>query len=312
MIDIVCQGCGTLYHSDEVHVGKHIRCSRCGCQLHILKLSPADDRSLARPPARTQTTQPLAKKLRRLRPLYPIAIAVGVVLLAGALLVVRFRTRDDLIHGTASISDIDEAATAQQVGDAQSSDAESQSARSKGVAEDTTTQDPINSPSARSGLLGTRRDLIACGPNYTSLRNGNRIEPDISTNDGYGVLELQNGTSEDAVLSLHDLAANQIIREVYVQAKHTVRLKGIPEGTYQLDYEAGLDWDSRGSIFRCGDQYARFERDFAFTEERDQEGVQYHAITVTLHPVVGGNIRTKKISREEFLRNDHRTASLPR
>jgi hypothetical protein len=267
MIDILCQACGALYHSDEVHVGKHIRCTRCGCQLPILRLSPADDLSLARPPIRTQITQPLAKKFRRLRSVYPIAVAVGVVLLAGALLVVRFRSRDNSIRGTASISDIDEAATAQQAGDAQSSEAESQSARSKVVAEDTTTQDPINRPSPRSGMLGTRRDHIACGPDYTSLRNGNRIEPDIGT-DGYGVLEVQNGTSEDAVLSLDDLAANEIIREVYVQAKHTVRLKGIPEGTYQLDYEAGLDWDSRESIFHCGDHYARFERNLAYTEEK--------------------------------------------
>jgi hypothetical protein len=31
---------------------------------------------------------------------------------------------------------------------------------------------------------------------------------------------------------------------------------------------------------------------------------EYHEIKVTLHPVVGGNVRTISISREEFLRGN--------
>jgi hypothetical protein len=142
------------------------------------------------------------------------------------------------------------------------------------------------------------------------MPNGSRIRPDSAAN-GYGVLEVQNGTSEDAVLSLYNSAADATVREVYVQAKHSVRMKGIPEGTYHLRYAAGLDWDG-GEEFLCDSDYAEFERDFSFTEERNQEGIQYHAITVTLHPVVGGNIRTKRISRQEFLKGNHRTAVLPK
>jgi hypothetical protein len=126
--------------------------------------------------------------------------------------------------------------------------------------------------------------------------------PDVGSN-GYGELEVQNGTSEDAVLSLYDSAADETVRDVYVQARHSVRMKEIPRGTYQLAYTAGLDWDDGDAIFRCDPEYAQFERDFGFTEERNEEGVQYQTITVTLHPVIGGNIRTKRISREEFLKS---------
>jgi hypothetical protein len=128
--------------------------------------------------------------------------------------------------------------------------------------------------------------------------------PDVGTN-GYGELEVQNGTSEDAVLSLYDSAADETVRGVYVQARHSVRMKGIPQGTYQLAYTAGLDWDDREAVFSCDPDYAQFERDFVFAEERNQEGIQYHLITVTLHPVIGGNVRTKRISREEFLKGHH-------
>lgn len=145
----------------------------------------------------------------------------------------------------------------------------------------------------------------------SSMPNGSRIMPDVGTN-GYGVLEAQNGSTEDAVLTLYDSAADETIREVYVAAKHSVRMEGIPEGTYELAYTHGLDWDGDDK-FRCGDQdYAQFERQLAFTEERDQEGVRYKTITVTLHPVVEGNVRTKKISRQEFLRTHRRIAILSR
>ncbi len=145
------------------------------------------------------------------------------------------------------------------------------------------------------------------------MPNGSRIVPDVGTT-GYGVLGVQNGTNEDAVLSLYDSATDEKVRvrEIYVEARHSVRMKNIPMGTYELAYTRGLDWVS-DDIFRCGDQdYAQFERQFVFTEERDQEGTHYDSITVTLHPVVGGNIRTKRISRQEFLKNHRGTAFLPR
>jgi hypothetical protein len=160
--------------------------------------------------------------------------------------------------------------------------------------------------------LGTGSDGLPCDEEkepHRSMPNGSRIEPDVGT-VGYGVLEVQNGTSEDAVLSLYDSANDEKAREVYVEARHSVRMKGIPKGAYQLAYSHGLDWIS-DDIFRCGDpDYAQFEREFTFTEERDQESVHYKTITVTLHPAVGGNVRTKRISRQEFLKNHRRTASL--
>jgi hypothetical protein len=149
------------------------------------------------------------------------------------------------------------------------------------------------------------------GKRYRSMQNGSRIVPDIDTT-GHGELEVQNGTNEDAVLFLVDSAADETIREVYVQAKQSFRVKGIPKGTYELAYTHGLDWDDEEAEFRCDPDYAQFEREFDFTEERGQEGIHYDSITVTLHPVVGGNVRTKKISREEFLKNHRRTPSLPR
>ena len=89
-------------------------------------------------------------------------------------------------------------------------------------------------------------------------------------------------------------------------------MKGVPSGTYELSYMDGLDWANREEeVFRCGDvDYSQFERNFVFTEKKNPNGVQYDSIAVTLHPVIGGNVRTKRISREEFIRGRHRTAGL--
>ncbi len=83
------------------------------------------------------------------------------------------------------------------------------------------------------------------------MPNGSRIEPDVGTT-GYGVLEVQNGTTEDALLFLYDSATAETVREVYVEARHSVRMKGIPKGTYELACTHGLDRIS-DDIFRCGD-----------------------------------------------------------
>lgn len=136
-----------------------------------------------------------------------------------------------------------------------------------------------------------------------SIQNGMSIIPDSGT-AGYGELEVQNGTREDAILSLYDPAADEKVREVYVQAGHSFRIKRIPEGTYQLSYSTGFDRDGHED-FRCDADYSQFERNFVYTEEKSHEGVQYHSITLTLQPVVGGNVRTKRISREEFLKGHH-------
>ena len=78
-----------------------------------------------------------------------------------------------------------------------------------------------------------------------------------------------------------------------MNAHNSIHIPRIPVGTYQLKYAQGTS---------C----SQFERTFDYTEQRTEEAdrvrVKYIEISVTLHPVVGGNVRTKKISRGDFLR----------
>jgi hypothetical protein len=302
MIDVTCPHCCEVYHADPVHLGKRIKCTKCSS---LLRIVGGGGTPVQKPPEAkgAQPSQPRAEA--RSAPPSPRRTAFGL----GSTVVVAVIAVGVLIlwwHSSIRVGTSPVPRT--QAGVSQAS--------SQAAGETPESLVNPDGPTARGQEpLGTGSDGPPCDEDekepQRSMPNGSRIEPDVGTT-GYGVLEVQNGTTEDAVLSLYDSAAAVTVREIYVEARHSVRMKGIPKGTYELAYTAGMDWDGGKATFRCDPDYAQFERDFAFTEERDQEGVQYHTITVTLHPVVGGNIRTKKISREEFLRNYHRTASLPR
>ena len=234
-----------------------------------------------------------------------MAAAFSVVLLAGSLLVVHFESRANAARtGTAKVSDIDEAATDRMQGrGSQSSDGEDESTKLKIIGEEPIPPEPKTTPSS---TRRTRRNSAANevrAPEgftlepQTSLENGARMAPDVGT-DGYGILNVSNGTTEDAEIILYNVERDEQTRDVNVKAYNSLQVTGIPVGTYELKYAIGPS---------CYE----FERSFDYTEQRTEDAdrvrVNYKEISVTLHPVVGGNVRTIKISRGNFLRG-HRAA----
>ena len=293
MIDVTCSKCGEVYHADPVHVGKQIRCRRCSS---LLAIPGAGGAILDKPAESNVVRQSKPPHSSRRTAVRLGSIIAPVVVIAAALVILLWDSSPD--QGTAS---------ADQTGVSQTSLGTRGGTLAPPV-------NPDNLPMAGQKPLAAEQEpqyeVVEASPcderaPHSSMPNGSRIVPDVGTT-GYGVLDVQNGTSDDAVLSLSNVADDAAVREVYVQAGQSVRLKGIPRGTYELAYSHGLDWVG-DDTFRCGQGYAQFERQFAFTEERNQEGVKYKEITVTLHQVVGGNVQTKRISRQEFVKNHRRT-----
>ena len=79
-------------------------------------------------------------------------------------------------------------------------------------------------------------------------------------------------------------------------------------------FTTGLNWvesnegDGEGT-FSWHPAYSEFEHNFEFSEQRNSEGVHYHNISVTLHSVPAGNVRTRAITREEFLKGHRHVAA---
>ena len=103
-------------------------------------------------------------------------------------------------------------------------------------------------------------------------------------------------------MRLYETSSLKTVRWFFVKADSECTVNAIPEDTYTLVYTSGLDWIDSEDGFRWNPSYHQFERSVTYSEHADEDGVQYHEISVTLHPVVGGNVRTKAISREDFLK----------
>jgi len=300
MIDVTCQ-CGRLCHSEEQHVGKHLRCPNCGEPVPILDAA----RAMVQPPATSPLTQanaPPARKVSRFRPFYALVAAIGVMVLAGSFLVVHFQTRAKTKPaGHSSLAEIDEAASSQRptIG-SPSSDTGDQSTKWEIVDAEPIPPKPKSAPSSarrpqRQPAATNEAGVPQSGSPFEqepSLPNGARIAPDVGI-DGRGELNVNNGTAEDAEIILYNVERDEQTRDVNVRAHNVFQITGIPVGTYELKYALGPT---------C----YQFERSLDYVEQRTEGGdrvrVNYKEISVTLHPVVGGNVRTKQISRSDFLK----------
>jgi len=298
MINVTCQ-CGRICHSEEHHIGKHLRCPNCGEPVLIL-----DTRAMVPPTTspRTQSNQPRTGKVRRFRPLYAVVAAIALLLLAGSFLIIHFESRAKAtVAGHANLAEISEAATSQQqTTGSQSSDTGEPSTNWEIVDEEPIPPEPKSTPSSarrsqRQPAATNETEVLGNRPPFErelSLPNGARIAPDVGT-DGRGELNVNNGTAEDAEIILYNVERDEQTRDVNVKAHNLFQITGIPVGTYELKYALGPT---------C----YQFERSFDYIEERTEEAdrirVNYKEISVTLHPVVGGNVRTRQISRSDFLK----------
>jgi hypothetical protein len=298
MIDISCQKCHTLYHCEESHIGKHLRCAGCGVHVPILRAnravvqqSPACAAAPCRGPSAASVT-PTARGVKRIGKFAIVSVVAAIAVVA---LVVRqhhilSEHRDANLSGVIKAVPQDTAANGRwDVADETPSVAREPQTH---IAEPKPTEPDESKPAS-----------------YNSLPTGARIEEDVGAN-GYGELTVDNGTAEDAVARLSG-TGDDTLRWFFVKAHSAAHVAQIPKGTYRLTFTTGLNWVESEETFSWHPSYTEFERPFEFDEQRNSEGVQYHRISVTLHPVAFGNIRTRPITREEFLRG-HRTLARQR
>jgi len=112
MIDASCPQCGTVYHADQIHVGKHVRCTKCGFLVPILHGS--SDTIVERPAAAAHTPRhPSPSERPTVRPVwrsitYSAAIASIAITLAVVLLVHFRHPASSRGHDAIDFSDIDQ------------------------------------------------------------------------------------------------------------------------------------------------------------------------------------------------------------
>lgn len=306
MLDISCR-CGAVYHADLAHIGRQLKCSQCGLLVFIESPLPA----VVVPKADSIQTPKYARnvpvKSKQWKSHSRWAAYLGATTTIVLLAAIWFG------H----------------------SHPQSRVAKPTQAVEVTPTANPVNSPPlvAKDSHIATNPFGLVPGNThpssfrqndqpsdtseppleprplqYNSLPTGTRLADDAGL-EGHGRLSVSNGTGLDAVVRLYDPSTLKTARWFFVKAGASATVQFIPQGKYVLAYTDGLDWDESETVFRWNPSYHEFEKLLSYTEQTDVEAIRFEKITITLNPVIGGNIKAKSISRNDFLRG-HGHASL--
>ncbi|MFI6447100.1 hypothetical protein [Kitasatospora sp. NPDC050543] len=121
---------------------------------------------------------------------------------------------------------------------------------------------------------------------HRSLDNGTLVRE--GRLNGEGVLSIENGGSSDAVLSL--AKGGKSVHSIFVSKGKTATLEGIEDGTYDIYFAGGADWDSSTKAFTQSCDFSKFDDTMEFETSRT-----YTKWSITLQPTVGGNAQTSDV-----------------
>lgn len=132
-------------------------------------------------------------------------------------------------------------------------------------------------------------------------RNGDALEGHSNSisSDGH-VLEIRNGSGGPAIVKIRDSFSNRLIASFYVGDNATAEYRGIPDGSYRIQYAVGdvlrSDCKSFFNMAAIG-QFPGVER--LQTETTSTQIITQH-LTYTLYAVASGNVRPQSLSLDAF------------
>jgi hypothetical protein len=130
------------------------------------------------------------------------------------------------------------------------------------------------------------------------LANGRLL--DNQRRNGRGQLKIDNGAEHDAVVKL--VQGGRSMVSVYVGKGASTTVGQISDGTYELFYTSGADWDDGLKTFTRSCQFTRFEQTAEFATKSVKGGIEYTVQTIGLKPRIGGNARTEPVPVQSFPR----------
>lgn len=318
MIDFSCPRCGAIYHADEGHVGKQIRCTRPACH-ELISVDRRDGHynysdQQPQKEAKQQSTvasgnqeyRHSSARRHRIGKRHLIFASIACLLFVGAAAGYYFRLRQEARRssGSAAVdlsSGLVETTGSVGVGGGQDSQPSS-------VAK-TNADNPFYPPQSPSSPFysgspapteipsrptkSAKRETHEAPPR--SLPTGTRIIPDQATS-GDGQLEAVNGTGQDAHVMIVDTTSQTRVRDVSVQANSSFLFEHLDPGSYSVVFATGEDWDQLAEHFNRDASY--FEVGTILLFRQDETSYERH--TITLNTVPHGNVQRRRISEAEF------------
>lgn len=128
------------------------------------------------------------------------------------------------------------------------------------------------------------------------LDNGQFVRAGSRT--GRGELTIDNGGGQDAVVSLTTNKSPAF--SVYVRNGSKYTVKGIRDGTYEIFFTTGVDWDSQNRAFTRDRTFQRFDDTLNFTTAKTASEIRWSTWTLTLHSVIDGTANTSEVNPNDF------------
>jgi hypothetical protein len=141
---------------------------------------------------------------------------------------------------------------------------------------------PVATPIPQPGLTPTRLPRSGEIRTYTTME---RVAP----------LQIQTSPGSNYLVRLYDASTGRIVLSVFIQGGRAERIDA-PLGTYVLKYASGEAWYGYTHLFGPSAVYTKADELFSFTFDGDR----YVGYTVTLYNVANGNLRTSRISADQF------------
>jgi hypothetical protein len=164
-------------------------------------------------------------------------------------------------------------------------------------------------------VIDTAPEMIEKVSKYT----GNKLKTGDSPYNNYfgkGVynkeylnqLEVKNGQSLDVIVCLTEYyGSKRTIRNEYIRAGESFTMTNIPNGTYYLKSFYGKDWNPDTLLYNARlkgffDTSSGFSVSDEFNDllKMEQNEKSYSIYSVTLYPVVGGNMESRNVTASDF------------
>ncbi len=172
---------------------------------------------------------------------------------------------------------------------------------------------PIHMAAAEAGPKGVASTAspqplppaVASCASSDSIKNGARIVR--VRHPGRSYLRVENGTDADASVMLVRPVTRGVVAGMFVRAGANAVLRGVPQGTWQVQFRLGHGWQRAKRAFCDRVEDSRFADLMQFAELRnvaEAGGSTVRSYSITLEPVAGGNARIVPMDSDEIATED--------
>ena len=159
----------------------------------------------------------------------------------------------------------------------------------------TATPPPVTNPITANPALSAE---LSAQPGPSGPRPANGAVITERGTSGKGQLAIENGTDEDALVTLS--RDGRAVYAVYCRASADTELTGIADGDYDMFVAQGDGWNRELRRFTASPDYTKFDDPASFATVRETDAIRYTRLRITLQPVVGGNAGTVPVDPESY------------